>query len=943
MMNTGRLNRILVIGLVGVLLFLLLTDIARVMAAPAAPPLEPALSRADWSEQANEVKLHAEHQSCGGDFVYQQVIAYREDGAGTLRLTGLVYRNSGNEQLHEDVEILVDDEIVLKIDDYLDSPEYEPFDHEMKLPAGRHEVMVRHGYHEPKTKSCQSVRVSIQASFTTAKAQTPTGTAGCNGGAVHNPNPFPIEIEYTVDGHPCSECGAAAQSTQDIAYTYTDVGIHWAGFTWSGNGFSGEVDLGHFGPCGFPKAMFCTMTTQRGDDGNIWVDLGAVDAADQPVRIVDWRADSNFSPNLPQTGDGVSAVDLLPVSIGFPDQAGYYWVQFEVQVDPSQTDLLSDEVWLGGPACLLDLTVSKPPVTGQYQGFNGPVAFGPFTPDLEPGKEYFDMTQSLMYNVEYIDGSQGDIVFRYNGREVDHVVSHLFHGGDFDRIEPVGGRAVQTFDPGVTKLIAYRYGVEQARIFQTMTTDAPRWIHPLDQPFEHKYAFALELHGPPGATDRLVYNQEQRPIHYDDTGQVVEAMTFSEPGLVAVYSPPDDGAALAWVTVDTLIYPLAAPQTETYTFGETGLYHYRVIEADGQIVAGLSANPTLTFTAEPGVAYLAQLVYPDTSLFVGLYGDMQFEHPDYWLMPVDGRLEHEFEFHLDYHRQPDPDLGNDHLRGDVVVDGLTLSYGTTAVAQQFPYSRHDGARPGVNLLGIPDVSMVAFCQRPGYHEVVYWGGWENESYYLPERGRVYDEDLADEWNDDQRGCCIDAARRVNMELARQGLRTDHTYRHHGEQSQGYQMVLLHIWSPYNLAGMRPPHIGQFLKPGTTLPYYEDPEDVLFWGWDLERGGLAEGIGAFELQQFIATLGPAQYVDMTGIHPAEAVFVPDFPVAPPEAPVPVPTPAIPVQPERPATTTPTPEPSEPTPLPPPTTPQLPSTPTPTSPPPTITPTPKPPLL
>ncbi|MCB0198314.1 MAG: hypothetical protein KDJ65_40605, partial [Anaerolineae bacterium] len=162
-------------------------------------------------------------------------------------------------------------------------------------------------------------------------------------------------------------------------------------------------------------------------------------------------------------------------------------------------------------------------------------------------------------------------------------------------------------------------------------------------------------------------------------------------------------------------------------------------------------------------------------------------------------------------------------------------------------------------------------------------------------------------------------------------------------SQGYQMVLLHIWSPYNLAGMRPPHIGQFLKPGTTLPYYEDPEDVLFWGWDLERGGLAEGIGAFELQQFIATLGPAQYVDMTGIHPAEAVFVPDFPVAPPEAPVPVPTPAIPVQPERPATTTPTPEPSEPTPLPPPTTPQLPSTPTPTSPPPTITPTPKPPLL
>ncbi|MCB0166547.1 MAG: hypothetical protein KDI79_20130, partial [Anaerolineae bacterium] len=366
-MRTRRLNRFLVIALVGILLFLLLTDIARVLAAPLAPPLEPARFRADWSAQVEEVKLHAEHQPCGGDFVYQQLIASREDGAGTLRLTGTVHRNSGNEQLHEDVEILVDDQIVLKIDDYLDSPEYEPFDHEMKLPAGRHEVVVRHGYHDPRPQSCESVRVAIQADFTTEQqAQAPTGTAGCNGGSVYNPNAFPIDIKYMVDGRPCPECGVAAQSTQEIAYTFTDVGLHWAGFTWSGHGFSGEVDLGRFGPCGFPKASFCTMSSWRADNSNVWVDLGAIDEADQTVPIVNWRADSNFSLNLPQAGAGVSAVDTLPVQIGFPSQAGYYWVQFEVAVDASETEAQPDEVWLGGPACLLDLTISKPPVTGQY-------------------------------------------------------------------------------------------------------------------------------------------------------------------------------------------------------------------------------------------------------------------------------------------------------------------------------------------------------------------------------------------------------------------------------------------------------------------------------------------------------------------------------------------------------------------------------------------------
>jgi hypothetical protein len=97
-----------------------------------------------------------------------------------------------------------------------------------------------------------------------------------------------------------------------------------------------------------------------------------------------------------------------------------------------------------------------------------------------------------------------------------------------------------------------------------------------------------------------------------------------------------------------------------------------------------------------------------------------------------------------------------------------------------------------------------------------------------------------------------------------------------------------------LVGMRPPHLGQLLKPGAVLPYYEAPEALLFWGWDLNRGGLAEGIGAFELQQHIASLGPVVYGDQTGIHPPEKWYVPELPTrqAAPQVPTPQPTPETP---------------------------------------------------
>ena len=593
----------------------------------------------------------------------------------------------------------------------------------------------------------------------------------------------------------------------------------------------------------------CTLARYEQDENLIM--LGAEDGSGRNVDIDLFRATSDFDYGFPPT-----LSDLLPVPLRWPnDRQGSWYIQFEVSADEGQT-------WSGGEACRLR-EVKDYYTASQYQDFIGAVAFGTYTPYLEPGKEYFDGPRSVMYNVEYITANgRGDVIFRFNGQEVSDVTSSLFNAGNFRQVESAQGRAVTTIDEGVTKLIAYRYGVEQARIFQTLSGADTRWIQPLDQPFEHKYGFELELHGPANATDLLVYGDERREVHYDEDGVAIVELTYAQPGLVAIYAASD----VSWLSVDALNY--AGSQSVSYSFAETGLYHYRIVDSADEVIAGPFSSSSLEFSAEPGVSYRAELAYPATSLFVGLYDDMKFEHTAYWTMPIDARYEHGFEFHLDYRRLNDPDLDNPHIRGDVVVDALYLINGTTSVAGQFPHGRHDAVLPGVTIVGIPDVSMVAFCARPGMHEVVYWGGWENESYYLPGRSWIFDEEIYGEWTEDQHQDCIDAAHRVNMLLAQDGLRTDHTYRHHGERSQGYQMSQLHIWSPYNLAGMRAPHLGQLLKPGTVLTYYEDPDDLLFWGWDLEKANLADGIGATELAQYVASLGPVEYVDQTGIHPAQ---------------------------------------------------------------------------
>ena len=592
------------------------------------------------------------------------------------------------------------------------------------------------------------------------------------------------------------------------------------------------------------QATTCALETVSDAAGQTWYWPYPIHDATQQIHLTyRWRAESNF-------GFGASALagDKLPITVAFPDKPGHYWVQFEINIDGQ---------WLAGDHCWVDYQVESPPLAqSQGQDFIGAVAFGTFTPQIEPGKEYFDGTRSLMFNAEYLTSAgQADLVFRFNGQEVDDTTLSLFNQGSFRQLESEASRTVTQLEDGVTKLIAYRYGQEQARIFQTNQGDHSRWIHPLDQPFEHKYDFALELHGPAQTTDLLVYQTHQQPVTYDDNGVALVNLTYTEPGLVALYQTTDGLTPAHWTTVDAF----TPAQPTRYSFSETGLYHYRLLDPTGQVVAGPAAHPTLE--AQPGQTLSAQLAYPQTSLFVGLYDEMQFQHPDFWTMPIDARAEHDHEFHLDYQRD---------ANGDLVIEALYLLNATTSVAQQFPYGRHDGLLPGLNLIGIPDVSMVAYCARPGYHEVVYWGGWENESYYLPTRSWVYDAEAAQEWSLQQQQDCLDAAQRVNQELARQGLRTDHTHRHHGERSQGYQLIQHNAWSPYNLVGLRPPHIGRFLKPGTVLRYTHTPEESLFWGWDLTQGTLQDGLTQTALQDYITHLGPVHYIDHTGSQPADAL-------------------------------------------------------------------------
>ena len=365
---------------------------------------------------------------------------------------------------------------------------------------------------------------------------------------------------------------------------------------------------------------------------------------------------------------------------------------------------------------------------------------------------------SIMYNVEHVgpDG-QGEVIFRVNGRELSEITHSVFNNDTFRQTESREGRAITMLDEGTTKLIAYRFGVERARVFQSLASADNRWIHPLDQPFEHKPAFSIQIHGPPNQTDLLIYQGQEQSIQYGVNGTVGIDLIYSSPGLIAVYTLDDAINDVDWLTTAAITFPISQTETVSYNFAETGLSRYRILDNAGAVIETTQSGARLAFEAEPGQTYRAQLAYPTTSLYVAVHDDMQFQHPAFWRTPVNAAQEHLFEFHVDYHRLDDLDLGNGDIRGDIVIEALYLINATTSVAQQFPYSRHDGALPGITLIGIPDVSMVAFCARPGVHEVVFWGGWENESYHLIDRSRIFDQNLYDEWTNDQRGrlprCC----------------------------------------------------------------------------------------------------------------------------------------------------------------------------------------------
>ncbi|MEM7034000.1 MAG: VCBS repeat-containing protein, partial [Chloroflexota bacterium] len=86
--------------------------------------------------------------------------------------------------------------------------------------------------------------------FGPCSALTPNGTVTCTGGTVTNPNAFPIQVIYTLDGQTNFSVTVPANDTLSIPFVINDGAIHQASFTWSGNNENGVVNLGSFGPCG---------------------------------------------------------------------------------------------------------------------------------------------------------------------------------------------------------------------------------------------------------------------------------------------------------------------------------------------------------------------------------------------------------------------------------------------------------------------------------------------------------------------------------------------------------------------------------------------------------------------------------------------------------------------------------------------------------------------
>lgn len=97
---------------------------------------------------------------------YQQVVAVQHHDRAILTISGSLFRDSGDNQLNEHIQILIDDQEIFASYDELGKGETELIDSLMvNLEAGGHTMVIRHGDDSKKPQSAGSIEVDIEMSF----------------------------------------------------------------------------------------------------------------------------------------------------------------------------------------------------------------------------------------------------------------------------------------------------------------------------------------------------------------------------------------------------------------------------------------------------------------------------------------------------------------------------------------------------------------------------------------------------------------------------------------------------------------------------------------------------------------------------------------------------------------------------------------------------------
>lgn len=518
-------------------------------------------------------------------------------------------------------------------------------------------------------------------------------------------------------------------------------------------------------------------------------------------------------------------------------------------------------------------TVASTPIPdGQAQVFLGGNVQGSGNHQFEYGKESFLGTLATMLSLEWPTSNQAEIVYRENGVELTGINVSMFHDGQFEefkteetRQEEIRythnenenakvnldfGRAVVNIGNGPNKAIVYHRGQEVGMLYHT---NGATWVKPLSMPFEHKPEFTLEVHSIPSTTITIQYSGTIT-VPVNSQGLATVTLSYQKPGLVYIFDETS-----TWTTGMTHRLDITSTRVVTHAFAEANLSAYRLVDGQGNgLVEGSDA--TVNWLGQPGQWYVEQYKFPATSVYVSMINDMQYQHKPLTKGLIDPKTTVLEDWYIDIERLPDTDLA-DGQPADAKVKNVHLLFNGDYIWNLDSYLRSDNNRPGVHVFrpagGGPS---VAACIRPGTHEAgIFLGGWGNVNYYDPSMGYVVDEEKAKAWTEEWKQDCVDYAERINKVFAYEGLLTRHTYKEHGEQSMEFQLNNLGATTSWAEAGLPTPHVASILYIGRVLKN-DLPNDVLFWGWSIEKGGLSASVN--DMQSYLNQMPEPHFVDWT---------------------------------------------------------------------------------